>query len=74
MKAPLSRLVTNLALGGIILILLAQFWIFAAALELAHEPARRAPASLLMISGLGCVAVWALIAFLVRTGGKNQRG
>lgn len=73
MKTPSSRLVTHLSLGIIVLILLAQFWIFSAALELAHDPAHEKSSSLLVISGMSCAAVWVLIACLIRTENRSRK-
>lgn len=73
MKAPSSRLLTNLGMGIIVLILLAQFWIFSAALEMAHDPAHEKSSSLLVISGMSCAAVWVLIACLNRTEHRSRK-
>lgn len=73
MKTPSSRLVTHLALGIIVLILLAQFWIFSAALEMVHDPAHENSPSLLVVSGMSCAAIWVLIACLNRTEHRSRK-
>ena len=62
------RFITHLALGVVVAIVVAQFCLFTLVLEMIHDSARRSFTPVLLASGLGCVVVWVLIAFLSRTG------
>lgn len=62
------HVVLNMAMAFVITILLAQLWLFTVALEVMET--RDAPEAIavaaLVVSFLGCAAVWVLIRFFLR--------
>jgi len=66
-------IVLNMVMAFVIMILLAQLWLFTVALEVIQPP-EGSPSivvAILLCSAIGCGAVWALIRFFLKTE-KNQ--
>ena len=68
------KVVLNMVMAFVIAILLAQLWLFTATLDAmeSHDASLSIVAATLVLSVLGCAAIWALIRYFLRTESQQQ--